>query len=116
MATDPRSLAPGSWLSVRAWLDVDGTHVWVAHDCATERITAMLPFPVWHSDGQAVQPSIQCDGCGVHTHVLLGVPDDEYRCMETFQLDGRWCERMKGHGGTHHGGLIEWGTYQREVE
>lgn len=109
-ATD---LRPGFFMTARAWLDNDGQHVWMAHDCTTERVVTMLPWPVWHSTGLAVEPSFSCDTCGIHTHVELGVPDQGYRCMATWEHDGRWCERMADHDGTHRNANVEWGTYTR---
>lgn len=60
---------PGSFLSLRCWMDPDGLHVWQAHDCAGgERSVGMLPWPVWQRiDANRVEPSISCDGCGLHT-------------------------------------------------
>lgn len=110
---DMSVLRPGFWTTGRAWLDNDGRHVWVAHDCTTERVATMLPFPIWHSTGLAVEPSVSCDACGLHTHLGLGVPDDEYRCMETWEIDGRWCERPKDHPPNHSAGMVDWGTYVR---
>ena len=64
---------PGWWASTRAWLDSDGRHVWVAHDCAGVRESHMLPWPVWQAlpDGR-VDPSYSCSKCGVHTFPMIG--------------------------------------------
>ncbi len=114
-------LRPGFWLTGRGWLDNDGRHVWAAHDCTNERAATMLPFPTWHvtdggPTGRQIEPSVSCEGCGFHSFVEIGTPDDAYRCMETFEYDGSWCERMRDHDGAHQSGLIMWGTYARLPE
>jgi hypothetical protein len=65
----PGVFRPGSFLSLRCWLDEDGIHVWQAHDCNEgHRSVGMLPHPTWQAiDGGRVEPSIDCDGCGLHT-------------------------------------------------
>jgi hypothetical protein len=63
---------PGWWGNARAWLDPDGRHVFVAHDCRGVRESHMLPWPVWQAlpDGR-VDPSYSCERCGVHTFLTL---------------------------------------------
>lgn len=100
------------FLTARAWLDNDGRHVWIAHDCTEGRVTTMLPWPNWHSTGLHVEPSIVCEACGLHVVARLEEPDTDYRCMATWEIDGRWCERMAAHPGTHRNGNVEWGTYR----
>jgi hypothetical protein len=73
----------------------------------------MLPWPTWHSTGLMVEPSVACDACGFHTTLELGEPDQSHRCMATWEIDGRWCDRMIGHPGTHQYGMVSWGTYTR---
>lgn len=65
--------SPGSWVSVRAWLDADDRHVWAAHDCTDGREVTMLPWPTWQAlpDGE-VRPSFSCDRCGVHVSMEIG--------------------------------------------
>lgn len=110
-------IRPGWWMTCQAWLDGDGIHVWMAHDCSPDgtpqRVVDMLPWPVWHSNGAGVEPSFSCDNCGVHTIVRLGVPDDDRRCHATFEHDGRWCERIMDHPGLHQNDMASWGTYSR---
>ena len=107
------TLRPGLWLTGRAWLDNDRRHVWAGHDCTTERVITMLPFPIWHSTGLHVEPSISCDACSFHAHLDLSLPDDDYRCMETWEVDGRWCELMRGHDDPHCNGMVMWAEYSR---
>jgi hypothetical protein len=111
MSEGTATLRPGWWASGKAWLDADNRHVWVAHDCTTERVATMLPWPNWYSDGLHVTPSVVCDACQFHSQVDLGPPDDAYRCSATFEFDGRWCERVAGHGGAHQAGMVSWGEY-----
>lgn len=61
-----------SWLTARAWLDEDGEHVWLRHECSNGWDESMLPHPTWQAseDGRTVEPSIDC-GCGMHTFMLL---------------------------------------------
>jgi hypothetical protein len=55
------------WLSVDAWLDADGYHVWCAHDCKGERVVTMLPWPIWQSNEKGiVRPSFACGLCDTH--------------------------------------------------
>lgn len=115
-STVTATLRPGWFLTGRAWLDVDNRHVWFAHDCTTERVTTMLPWPNWHSDGLHVQPSLFCEACGFHTNLDLEPPDQDHRCKATFEHDGRWCERIIEHTGTHRAGSVEWGEYTRGNE
>lgn len=63
---------PGSFMHADVWLDEDGTHVWLAHDCAGARVVTMLPYPNWRVVGGKVEPSICCGLCGLHTFGLLG--------------------------------------------
>lgn len=60
-----------AWLTADAWLDEDGRHVWLAHDCSKGREETMLPYPTWHAEGGKVQPSVNCGACGMHTFVPL---------------------------------------------
>jgi hypothetical protein len=68
-------LRPGWFMTAVGWRDADGCHAWVAHDCATERVVTMLPFPTWRVLADRIDPSVQCDGCGLHTLVPLGEPE-----------------------------------------
>jgi hypothetical protein len=55
-----------AFLTAQAWLDEDGRHVWLAHDCAKGRVTTMLPT-TWKADAEGhVSPSIDCRACGAH--------------------------------------------------
>lgn len=113
MAETP-TLRPGFWMTGNAWLDIDGRHIWFAHDCTSERVVTMLAWPTWHSNGIDVVPSVNCDGCGLHAHYKLDTPPDEsHRCMSTFEINGAWCERMLGHDGLHMAGFFNWGSYVR---
>jgi hypothetical protein len=58
--------SPGSRLSVDAWLDDDGQHVVIAHDCVATREVHILPWPTWQANGSDITPSYSCDDCGVH--------------------------------------------------
>lgn len=73
---DTAGLAPGWWFRARAWVDPDGYHIWLAHDCVSARTITILPWPVWHAvatknqDGHVVggvEPSVDCVACGLHT-------------------------------------------------
>lgn len=61
-----RPLQPGWWMSAEAWMDEDGEHVWMAHDCADRRVTSMFPHPTWRRNGDHVEPSFACADCGLH--------------------------------------------------
>lgn len=55
-------------IEARCWLDADGIHIWLGHECTTgERPNIMLPWPTWHAtqDGR-VEPSIVCQDCDLH--------------------------------------------------
>lgn len=57
----------------RAWLDADGRHVWVAHNCPDERVETMLPT-IWKADALGnVTPSFHCTRCGLHYFATLAV-------------------------------------------
>lgn len=72
MSAELRSdLKPGWFMHADVWLADDGRHIWLAHDCATERIITMLPYPTWRAVGDRVEPSISCEACGLHTFGLL---------------------------------------------
>jgi ferredoxin-like protein FixX len=60
-------------MAAKAWLDEDGQHIWLQHDCKSKRDTSMLPYPTWQAtdDGKKVQPSINCMDCGLHTFVPI---------------------------------------------
>jgi hypothetical protein len=68
----PGAFQPGSFMHADVWLDEDGRHVGLAHDCAHERVVTMLPYPNWRAVGGKVEPSISCEACGLHTFGLLG--------------------------------------------
>jgi len=62
----------GWWGTAVTWLDADGAHVWVAHDCTEGRDASMLPWPTWQADREGyVQPSIFCRECGLHTFMRV---------------------------------------------
>lgn len=63
--------SPGSWLSARAWVDEDGRHVVVAHDCATERRVHTMRWPTWQAVNSQVDPSYDCGDCGFHSRVPI---------------------------------------------
>lgn len=48
------------------WLDDDGQHVWVRHQCGPRVNTTMLPWPTWQANGENVTPSIVCLDCDLH--------------------------------------------------
>lgn len=57
--------------NAHAWLDEDGVHVWVSHDCTSSiGSPTMLPYPKWRAaerDGRLqVDPSVHCVACGLH--------------------------------------------------
>lgn len=54
------------------WLDEDGYHVWQQHDCVDGAEPEMLPYPTWRAKDGAIDPSVQCDGCGFHERIRLG--------------------------------------------
>lgn len=64
--------SPGSHLSARAWLDEDGAHVVLAHDCTSTRKVHILRWPTWQAVFGEVNPSYSCDDCGLHTFVPIG--------------------------------------------
>lgn len=64
-------LKPGWFMHADVWLDEDGYHVWLAHDCVAERVVTMLPYPNWHVVAAQVEPSVSCEACGLHTVGLL---------------------------------------------
>jgi hypothetical protein len=73
------TLQPGWWMTADAWMDEDGEHVWMAHDCTDRRVATMLPHPTWHAapapagTGTVVVPSFACSDCGIHAmHVAIG--------------------------------------------
>lgn len=60
------------FLSADAWLDEDGYHVWVAHDCKGERLITMLPWPVWQAnDAREITPSFSCKRCATHAFLKV---------------------------------------------
>jgi hypothetical protein len=65
------------FLSARGWVDEDGRHVWVAHDCVGGRERTMLPYPTWKADGTRISPSVICGDCGMHAFVDLGPVEAE---------------------------------------
>lgn len=82
----PDNPRPGSFLSLRCWLDGDGLHVWQAHDCTDGRSVGMLPYPTWQAvEGNRVAPSIDCAGCGLHTHGTIDCEE-----VEALQPCGRY--------------------------
>lgn len=63
------------FLTARAWLDADGRHVWLRHDCTHVREQTMLPWPTWRADGFGrVVPSVSCDFCGLHAILVIEDP------------------------------------------
>ncbi len=67
-----------SFLASKAWMDADGRHVWVAHNCVNrERVTTMLPWPSWAADGDRVSPSVLCTACGYHDFPIIESPEAE---------------------------------------
>ena len=77
MCHEPKSENVGQggrlgFLNIETWLDEDGTHVWLAHDCKGERVVTMLPWPMWQADSTgSVVPSFACDRCMTHSSVRL---------------------------------------------
>ena len=63
--------SPGSFRSVRAWVDEDGQHAVVAHDCKSTREVHPLRWPTWQVVGDEVKPSFSCGTCGLHAFVLI---------------------------------------------
>lgn len=63
-----------SFLRDRAWLDADGRHVWLEHECTNSVERTMLPNPPWHAVGDRVEPSIDCRCCGAHYFAQLNIP------------------------------------------
>ena len=59
----------------RAWLDPDGVHIWISHDCPSERVTFLLPHPPWgvvEREGDTwVDPSVHCTACGLHAFLRI---------------------------------------------
>ena len=54
------------FLTARVWLDADGQHLWLAHDCVDGRTTTMLPTQWREGPDGYVAPSIACRACGLH--------------------------------------------------
>jgi len=70
----------GGFLTAKTWLDDDGRHVWLSHDCKDGQETTMLPYPRWKAVDGKVQPSIMCNDCGLHYFATIGKkPDGEGR-------------------------------------
>lgn len=63
--------SPGSFLSARAWMDEDGQHVVLAHDCVEHRDVHILPWPTWQNVEGMVDPSYDCDACGLHSRISV---------------------------------------------
>lgn len=64
------------FLTAAAWLDMDGYHVWQAHDCVGGRSRSMLPWPTWiKTQNGSVWPSVTCHACGLHVFLALGSPE-----------------------------------------
>jgi hypothetical protein len=72
--TRPPDLRPGWWMTLKAWLDEDGVHVWFQHDCTDGRVTNMAAHPRWEAKGGRVTPSFNCSKCGLHDFVELSDP------------------------------------------
>ena len=60
------------WLTARAWLDTDGEHVWIRHDCTSGVVDVMLPHPTWRAANGRVEPSVHCRDCGLHVSLEVG--------------------------------------------
>jgi hypothetical protein len=66
-----------AFLTARAWLDEDGRHVWLEHDCGDERARTMLPS-TWQADAEGhVSPSIDCRACGAHFFAQVEAPPED---------------------------------------
>lgn len=63
--------SPGSFLSARAWMDEDGQHVVIAHDCVAHRVAHILPWPTWQAVEGSVDPSYDCGTCGLHSRTSI---------------------------------------------
>lgn len=73
--------SPGSFLSARAWVDEDGKHAIVAHDCRDGRDVHILRWPTWQVvEGsvypQEVSPSFDCAECGLHTFLPINATEE----------------------------------------
>lgn len=66
------ALRPGFFLTGNAWLDEDGEHVWIAHDCVDHREIHKATNLHWRAVGDHVEPSYQCVLCGFHAIVWPG--------------------------------------------
>lgn len=55
------------FIDARFWLDDDGKHVWVRHQCGPRENTTMLPWPKWQATAAGrVEPSVICQDCDLH--------------------------------------------------
>ncbi len=78
------------FLTARVWLDDDGEHIWLLHECIDGEQITMLPHPPWRAVGERVEPSISCDKCNLHMFGYLGpLPTDQ-------QLNAAGYERLPG--------------------
>lgn len=69
------------FIDAHAWLDEDGQHVWLRHQCKPKpRVnTTMLPWPDWQTVGDHVEPSIICMECDLHAmNVPIGPPPADF--------------------------------------
>lgn len=69
-----------AFLTERSWVDEDGYHIWIEHDCTDGREATMLPWPTWQAgaDGR-VLPSIDCRACGAHYFTTVLTPRPGWR-------------------------------------
>lgn len=81
--------SPGSFHSARAWLDRDGIHVVMAHDCTDVRKVHTLRWPTWQALDGAVSPSFSCDDCGLHAFVPIGWTEVSTAAMRSPTVSGR---------------------------
>ncbi len=65
-----------AFLTASAWIDVDGRHVWLSHDCADGRSTSMLPTTWKANESGRVEPSIDCRDCGAHFFAQIEAKPD----------------------------------------
>ena len=56
-----------------AWMDEDGEHVWIAHNCNGDGVIHKATNGIWRPNAERtkVEPSYNCDRCGCHQFVEI---------------------------------------------
>ena len=84
-----------------AWLDPDGEHVWVEHECADGWKQHMLPHPQWSSDQHGtVTPSYHCGACDFHQNLRVD-PRSAGSVWCQSRMPPHDCGEQRDHNGRH---------------